>query len=365
MSKLFGRPVPSPEHADALAELWKKDEKGRALAENLMHDARVSDRSMRLFHLMVKREQSRLSKSRGTPIGLDAEVLFEAAERYKKSLVVGRRKPPFVGPWNRDNILNNGAGVCQLQVGEELLNLLNLPGLAQPLHLKLKATDAWRKAKASPKSDALRKALESAGSPDRPGKPDPKIFAMWIQHVLDSTDDSDREIFVRLLLDALNEGQKDNPHQPTWATKWSDFENAGYLEQGPNRWSEVLGLNHNQMENQWLVLLVYPVTPEMVIVRPTQLEAGNSPLHYPTPSQAELAAHAYPNGTGGHPMDLNPGPSLGALLPEYIHQQVAYSLGHRLVEIAKTTGKIGSNLRSNRARHRQYLLARYWPEIMP
>ena len=180
--------------------------------------------------------------------------------------------------------------------------------------------EVFRRAKDDPASKGLQGLRTHRGTfaPDKIGK--------WLDAKLtrrrtmpaDLFDALKRD-FVADVLKILNRDGETAAFEPTWATLWKDL--RPHLDDGPARWSEVLGVNHNGLPDQWILLLVYPVAEADIIARPTQLDICWTGCHYPSPRSVELHK-------GGHTMDLRHEPSATDLLSEYIHVRVNHRIEH-------------------------------------
>jgi hypothetical protein len=118
----------------------------------------------------------------------------------------------------------------------------------------------------------------------------------------------------------------------------------------------------------WVAVVQYPVATtyrDIQLFRPTQLEAGSYPYHFPSPPQAELAK-------GGFTMFLNqPAPEKRyiqpALVSEYVHAQVDFTIKNwrsagGLVDVTKRP--VAGALQDQRRRHWELLGTRYGPTLI-
>lgn len=141
----------------------------------------------------------------------------------------------------------------------------------------------------------------------------------WLDgHLLGKTL-SQQKVFVAAVLDAIEAKRENQPYQPSWVTFWRSFE--PYVAGGPERWASVLGMPNSRKCDRWLIVLKYPLRAAKKIVRPTILDAGWAPYHFPSPPQAAL-------GDGGHPVDLRLSPPPDSLIPEFIHDQIPHVFEH-------------------------------------
>jgi hypothetical protein len=178
-----------------------------------------------------------------------------------------------------------------------------------------------------------------------------------LQKYLKKAPKDDVEVVVQGVLDVLSENRKAQAYQPTWATSFDALK--PYLDDGPTRWSQILGVDHREESSQWVVLLTYPVSAvKGPLVRPSQLDAGLYPRHHP------LRA-AIPVRKGGHPMDLRYEPPAQRLLPEFIHDQIDHDISHfRLagnLVLQTDLAPVAKDILRERKCHRD-LLVRDYPE---
>jgi hypothetical protein len=201
-------------------------------------------------------------------------------------------------------------------------------------------------------------------------------FEFWLDVVLKRRDrvaDSDHErtkaAFVEGLLELLNKAVRDLQsgkrsaiwplYHPTWAVDWKQLQ--PFVENGPLRWSQLLGVDHFSLPNRWVLLLVYPLASVDVLVRPTVLDTGDwFSCHHPSPRQADLRR-------GGHPVDLHCDPPVDAPLSEFIHPQIEHQIDHYLRDgkLEKMGETVVRDLDHQRERHRSYLRAIYKTEREP
>jgi hypothetical protein len=141
----------------------------------------------------------------------------------------------------------------------------------------------------------------------------------WLDRHLLGTTLSDQKVFVAAVLDAIEAKRENQPHQPSWVTFWRSFE--PHVASGPERWASVLGLPNRRKCDRWLIVLKYPLRAAGKLVRPTILDAGWAPYHFPSPPQATL-------GEGGHPVDLRLSSPPDSLIQEFIHEQIPHTFEH-------------------------------------
>jgi hypothetical protein len=143
-----------------------------------------------------------------------------------------------------------------------------------------------------------------------------------------------------------------------WSTHWNLFEpftNEKRLDgsRNINRWNEVLGVYRHQPV--WQLVLEYPASVTSSLYRPTQLDSGYYPQHFPPPREAFFAV-------GGHTVDLKF--RSASLLPEYIHAPIRLETRYwnRLCLLGKTRRiKPRYGLVKPRKKHYQKLKSVYDP----
>lgn len=92
--------------------------------------------------------------------------------------------------------------------------------------------------------------------------------------------------YIKLLSEDSN-GAKSLPDRLTWVGRWSEFESIAHM--GAMAWLEVFGLGHHAYfprrpnEETWFIVLKYRILDCQKLLRPTVLDAGGNPWHYPNP----------------------------------------------------------------------------------
>lgn len=183
----------------------------------------------------------------------------------------------------------------------------------------------------------------------------PRDWATW----LDAAVATRRELgpvalrqFVDALLQAWNKWPGRNL-RPTFASFWADVEPLLDGPAWPDRLRDALGMGHIEAEN-WVIVLRYQVREVPGCVRPTSLEAGWTPWHFPSP-RGEIAGRA---------MDLE---LLGAGLccREVVHRPVPLQIQHWAGCLGRTsTSPTGIHLDELRRRHHQRLRERLGDELL-
>ena len=74
----------------------------------------------------------------------------------------------------------------------------------------------------------------------------------------------------------------DLDHEPVWVTYTRDLERLAGND--PFRWRSLVGVSNDPVHHPWLLILTYPLSRVGDrLYRPTQLESGYNPLHFPPP----------------------------------------------------------------------------------
>jgi hypothetical protein len=117
------------------------------------------------------------------------------------------------------------------------------------------------------------------------------------------------------------------PDGPVWAVLAKEFRREMNLRDEANprdddaaRWFEAVGVDPVDWP-VWAILVEYPLWQAGTLVRPTFLDSGGYPLHFPSPPAAPLSA-------GGLVMNLQADPLPAVLRSEFIHQTIDFQLPH-------------------------------------
>lgn len=209
--------------------------------------------------------------------------------------------------------------------------------------------------------------LDAAGVVDPvPGtRPDASRVAAWLSRKFDKHMDGDRvepdaaREVVEPILDALADHvRRPNYFHPSWCAPAAHLRpHQKLLSTHPGLWLDFFGLwNH---EPQWFIVLEYEVREAGALCRPTQLDAGNYDLHYPSPG-------AVISRFGGHPSNQSADHDVD-LMSEFVHAQIPHTLaqwkaaGAWLVRYRPT---VRLPLRLCRERHCVKLKKRYGPDLI-
>lgn len=324
MPPVFGRLSAVPHPYEPVLQSWlgSRFVGHRAMARNIMHDHRVSTAREASFDKLLEHPCS----DRG---------LQNAIVDYFKAKVRTRTLPDYVySRLNGQNLLTGTpSGKHVLHKDLQLVRLLDLNGLGRMFR--------WAK-----DEKGVRQFERCPGIGDDPAQ------ARWLDEELQGQTEARQRAFVAAVLDVLNEYRRERPFQPTWASTWAAF--GSHAMAGPERWLQVFGMPRPTYP-RWVVLLRYTVREAGTVARPTQLDAGWFPYHFPSPSQA-------PPAGGGHPMDLRLTPRATTLLPEYVHRQIDHLSSH-VEGIGRTAGAVTGRLGNQRQAHHELLASRYGPDV--
>jgi hypothetical protein len=288
------------------------------MARNLRHDHRVSVERASFFdsHTSYPRTDSDLR---------------DAIIRYKELYIKTSLQPHFLDVYdNGSNIVSGAPGVRQvIHKDAKLVRVLDLNGLTPVFQ--------WAK---------RNRHTTFASFPTRPTGYN---VGGWLDRMIRQLA---REQFVQACLNAVNDYSLYLPFHPTWAAAWKKFE--PYVGQGGDRWLQVMGMPR-PYGGRWVILLCYKVAAAGTVARPTQLDAGWGPHHFPSPPQARLRR-------GGHPISLNTAHDPTELLSEFIHQQINHPITHwkeagEMME--RTSGPTSTSLDVQRINHHRRLASRY------
>ncbi|HYP14283.1 MAG TPA: hypothetical protein VEQ63_10195 [Bryobacteraceae bacterium] len=261
-----------------------------ALAWNLRYDHRV----------FQGREAEFLKYFAGAPAGTDP--LSVALVEYRKQTVCLRAGSSFLRGENESNfVFGSPRGGSEIHPNLQLGTIFDLTGcLAAMNNARLDGHPAFR---------AVR--IEDALKPEDAG---------WNGFLYEHFIRQDNLAKQRSLLDDIFYAVDKYAHHrpPTWVTYWDRL--ASYLTKGSIRALNALGMARRSSP-RILVALRYAVRDVGNLVRPTQLDAGDFPFHYPS-----HPARTCPEG--GTTMDCDRGAhyhSAVDLIPEFIHAPTLFN----------------------------------------
>ncbi len=277
------------------------DHKVATIGWNLFHDRRIDNYRFGQF-------ENRLLQTRN--MVTDGSAMEAAINDYHISRVQEAPNPDFLSSANKDNF-HDGSGVLNMLHHNKLLvRVLNLSGLHRVFELARGR---------GVREFANYDLATTKSSSHRLARTDwlDQQFADFMANP--SLGYDGRRLGGNLLLSSLlnfiNISRARTPFEPAWVTLWSEFRDRDW--QPPERWHSFVGLEPPQSPT-WLLLLRYPVRLVGKLVRPTQLEGGWYPQHFPVP----------PSALVGHTMEMNPAWPPVPPLPEFIHQQIDHAPDH-------------------------------------
>lgn len=291
MPPVFGRNDRDPHPYDeALEDLLAEDAERRAIACNLRFDERVSPAREEAFHAFAETRSGS-----GAALRKALTLYFKERVRFEKD------RPDYVLPaLNEQNLLTGGpTGRFAIHPDLHLGRILDLNGLTVPF--------LWAQKQTGEEWDVFRD-FPQAGGQDLEG---------WLEGKLTAPGPA---IFIPRVLAMLRAHRRDHPFEPAWAALWDDLDEILKTEP-PHRWLEMIGAW--KPAGTWLIVLRYRVRYANQLVRPTILDAGDSPYHFPSPLSSEDGQSRY-----GHPMDLCLRTPPTGLIKEYVHRQIDHPEEH-------------------------------------
>jgi hypothetical protein len=321
---------------DAALNVWEtsNDEEKKAMSANLRYDHRVTSTRELLFREFFHR----LGDLKG------------ALDEYSRTNVHLTAEPDFCEPWC-DNLLvdlNTGFGCDTFGETIELVTVVSLNGLARSLKdmpaSAVSALPDWR-ALMDNDTQASDRSLSGTYVADR--------FDTWLDNNLFGKSNGEVEEFISNIFEVLNYRLviERKHYNPVWVTTWPLFDQTSNFES--DRWNEVVGVP--RYSPTWQIVLKYPLSKVSCLYRPSQLDGGFYPQHFPSPPQAQMTS-------GGFTMDLA---SDGTpLLNEFIHVQIELDIAYwiaagRLIGKTRTTTH---NLLQARTVHYDKLAAEFGSE---
>jgi hypothetical protein len=294
------------------------NEAERALAKNLIWDHRVTDERAEKFFEFLENEWTNWSAS---------------PQEFRNGLFAYRRRLVAANPAAFEEL---PASISNLITGTH--ELVHVCDVTAKLMLM---TDGRR---TSPEFEAAKLRLGRGAAAFARVDDVDKLLVTVVSNARRA------ERFVDAFLAMVVAYQRISPWNPTWAAVWQQYEPTK-VTGSPNNWLEVVGKQAPQ-EPHWLLLLRYPSTGVKTLYRPTQLEAGDFPLHFPSPPCAPLEV-------GGIAMQVGPdASSIWRILSEFIHTEVPFERDHweaTGIMLAQTTVSSYDSLSTYRRRHLQVL----------
>jgi hypothetical protein len=299
MGKLFNRDLPTANAFDPILSRMKASGDGAnsGIACNFRHDHRVSSARQIEFD------------DPALPPGSTATDLNRLVLRYYETKVQQPEGPDtaFLRDSNKANWVYGAAEVPPAIPGhKDLVSCLDLTRLHE----------VWKAAR-----DNYRLPYFCGGRDLYPANEmeDSKEVELWHERRIPPGDAAQVTKHMSELLAALAKHVNEkNFHHPVWATFWDDYKPL--ISANANTWLSLVGVGRCFSPRRWLALLRYPVRDAGCLVRPTVLDAGWNPIHFPSPPNAVVR-------NGGHPINLTPANS-APLIPEFIHVQFPFELRH-------------------------------------
>ncbi len=121
----------------------------------------------------------------------------------------------------------------------------------------------------------------------------------WLKEQMERSASEQDEFLERVFRAVAKYHEEWEPYKPVWVAEWSRLRQV--LEQhprSPDEWLRFVGCEADHKYPQAIVVLKYGARDGMPpLYRPTQLDSGRNPLHFPLPGQTEA-------GYGGFILNL-------------------------------------------------------------
>jgi hypothetical protein len=314
--KLFGRKLPTDHPCAAgLAQMSDGggDSGSRAMAANLIHDHRVSETREREFAPYV-----------AAPAG--AREIEDAVRNYKDARVRKASRPDFAEETlNGNNIIKGVSG------DTEYATLVDITGLH----------DLFKNSKDPVFSTYPRTVYDQ----------------QEVRRYLDARLKGPGHVTAQFMAAVLGLMNGNRPYHPIWLMRWTTFEDIA--REGGDRWCEAIGRPIEDRFAHWIIMLKLKLRDAGgTIVRPTVLDAGWWPAHFPSPPQALL-------DDGGFAMDLRSDPVPEVLRSEFIAAQPVYQI-HQWLEgdsPKDLAGPTSGDLERQRTQHLELLERNFGPDV--
>jgi hypothetical protein len=284
---LFCRPIPPPhdKFADAVYQLARSPkEQLRAIGLNLIYDHRVSESRANHFVSFVLKQAGSAKPTE--------QSILNGLRDYRREFVA--KSPELSFDEGRDKSLN------YIEQTTDLVHVCNVT--SKLIRISNYTFGNPEIGNALTRLRLGKRGLNSPIAVDEELRPK---FAS----------DNGRSSFVDGFLDLLNVYSKIVPWNPIWLADWPAFD-LTVGETVPSSWTESVGLPCAPAV-EWVMVVRYPASAMKRLYRPTQLEAGDFPYHFPSPPCAECKV-------GGHPMNMG-NPASGRLLSEFIHTEIPFA----------------------------------------
>lgn len=303
MGKIFNKSkVEFDVYNDVLSSAKSISEEHLFIAINLIHDFRVSEERELRFRTFCNSDNIK-------------DCLDEYYDNCIKNIL-----PPEVPDFCRtdykiaDGTIATGYCCSGFDRNIKLATVMNLNVLFQPFKEALNQystfgkVPSWLKLKDALQTDSDKKSDTITALMNF------EEFDKWLTRQFQPFELSKAKYLIELFFIILNELKALNkPYKPVfWVTDWEKL--IDYINSAPTnieRWNQSVGVP-NKYEG-WQIVIQYPANAVECLYRPTQLDGGFFPEHFPPPPNSE---HFY----GGFTMDLAGEDKI--FLPEYIHQQI-------------------------------------------
>ena len=334
MPRIFDRDDPDllSIYEDAIAA-WEAsgDHTRTAISINLRSDHRISSRREQEFREYFLRLGD----------------LREALDDYVKENVKFSPSPHFCESWCQNLVANCASGEYCEGIDEtiELATVISLSGLSLPIkdtYPNLAAEmPEWR--------DLLDSDTQASDSPANSTQWSDR-FEEWLDRNLTGKAPSEIESFLTKIFKVINYrlARENHQYNPVWVTTWKDFEK--YAGREPDRWSQIVGVPRRKPT--WQIVMRYPASKVKCLYRPSQLDSGFYPQHFPSPREAIMAE-------GGLTMDL--GMEDDQPLSEFLHTQIELEIDY-WIAAGRLIGKssiTADELPAMRRKHYDKLVGRY------
>lgn len=267
-----------------------------ALTRNLRTDHRVSDWCAEVF-LDVFQEASKGKRD-----------LVRSLRYYRRDLAAKHPEDCFLHANNESNFVPDPGGFLA-----HVWNMSYQLADMEPRELKALETQKVRQNGYSMPSDI--------GGQDEASDVLEQLFSI------------DKDGVMEAMLAVRNRRALEEPYHPMWAG-----EPAAFFEEAKEgdsaSWMSALGMELNPANQKYIAVFCYRLPDGVRLVRPTQLEAGDDPMHYPSPETDDARFN-------GFAMQLRPDKETDSRKPlgEYIHRLIPLELRHWTVGGKRWSGK--------------------------
>jgi hypothetical protein len=268
MARIFGRRIGIKNPFCSVLRRRHATHEHRIISRNMRMDYRVSAERMQVFEEFAVNPSNACIKA--------------ALTDYHEKCVRGQRFPDFTDSrMNSKNIIFDRISMvnCFNYLARDMACFLNLNGLWRVFDWK---TDQDEKRIVSGSRPLLGLPLEDfwPNPPTATEFADAAVFPNRLNQLLRQPRNHRR--FVEGLCGMLNDYHRiKGPYYPKWATMWDEYDRVAAATPGAPPPPELLGVPVKQGE--WVIAFRYQAREAPNVVRPTQLDAGAFPQHYPSP----------------------------------------------------------------------------------